>query len=45
MVTIFGIKFKTGKTLQAPENEAVSAYLKAAKDGQKEAEEFFKKSL
>lgn len=34
MISIQGIKFKTsGKTLIAPNNKAVSEYLKAAKKG------------
>lgn len=40
MVNIFGKKIKTGKTLTAPKNEAVLAYLKAAKDGQGKAKKY-----
>lgn len=34
LVDILGVKFKTtGKILEAPNNEAVSEYLKAVKEG------------
>mgnify|MGYP003409084737 CR=1 FL=1 len=43
MVNILGIKFKTtGKTLHAPENEAVLAYTKAVRDGEKQARKILK---
>ncbi len=40
MVTIFGQKLKTGKTLTAPKNEVVLSYLKAAKQGQGKAKKY-----
>ena len=43
MVTILGVQFQTtGKTLHAPKSKVVSDYLKAVRDGRKEAEKVLK---
>lgn len=42
MVTVSGVKFRTGKTLIAPESKVVLAYLKAAKEGKGLAEKALK---
>lgn len=45
IITIQGVQFQTtGKTLVAPKNKAVLAYLEAAKKGKGLAEKYFKNS-
>lgn len=39
---MYGMKLKIGKTITAPKNEVVLAYLQAAKAGRGKAEQYFK---
>ncbi|MCF7831531.1 MAG: hypothetical protein K9M36_01430 [Candidatus Pacebacteria bacterium] len=44
MIHILGVTFKTtGKVLHAPKSKLVSAYIKAVKDGEKQAKKILKK--